>query len=129
MNPRALAAFVAENCGIESDDVMAISVKSAYAFFTVKDELADKIIPGLSDKIVGKKTVKINFANSQKGKGPRAEAPAHSEEEAPAEEAAPVEEAAPAEEAVVPAPAEEEATAPTEEAVPAPAEETEQHDN
>lgn len=68
INISKLAAFVAESCGIKPEDVTGITVKSSYAFFSVSEENAGKVIPALAGKVFGKKIVKVNFANGQKEK-------------------------------------------------------------
>ena len=80
MNPAKLASFIAQAAGISPDQVCAISMKGSYSFFSVAEELADRIIPSLEGKSTGYKQIKVNYANGPKKD--RAEAPA-------AEDAAP----------------------------------------
>lgn len=88
MNPKALAAFIAESCGIRPEDVCDINLKPTFAFFTVRAELADGISEGLTGKTVGKKTVKANPADQKPPRQPRPRqsAPAARTAEAPVAE-------------------------------------------
>ena len=97
MNPKALAAFVSENCGIQMEDVMAISVKSTYSFFTVKNDLADQIVPALIDKPIGKKTVKVNLAKSNRQQNGPKDSDDAAQNQVPAETEQLTETSAPAE--------------------------------
>lgn len=79
------------------EDVMAISVKSTYSFFTVKNDLADQIVPALIDKPIGKKTVKVNLAKSNRQQNGPKDSDDAAQNQVPAETEQLTETSAPAE--------------------------------